>query len=122
LAGEGVEYSWGITKGLYRRKPLLSKKGKESFSKLVCEVTSRYILKTATIRKLSRRARAYICAYYSLYESKNRGIDTTKLTLPLIIERVIKTFKTHRAALDFDAGFVNGFVPAMIDGVIAIDE
>ena len=120
LAGEGVEYSWGITKGLYRRKPLLSKKGKESFRKLVCEVTSRDILKTATIRKLSRRARAYICAYYSIYESQNKG-DTTKLTLPLI-ERVVKAFKTHRAALDFDAGFVNGFVPAMIDGVIAIDE
>ena len=120
LAGEGVEYSWGITKGLYRRKPLLSKKGKESFRKLVCEVTSRDILKTSTIRKLSRRARAYICAYYSLYESQNRG-DTTKLTLPLI-ERVVKAFKTHRAALDFDAGFVNGFVPSMIDGVIVIDE
>jgi hypothetical protein len=120
LAGEGVEYSWGITKGLYRRKPLVSKKGKESFRKLVCEVTSRDILKTSTIRKLSRRARAYICAYYSLYESQNRG-DTTKLTLPLI-ERVVKAFKTHRAALDFDAGFVNGFVPSMIDGVIVIDE
>jgi hypothetical protein len=121
LAGEGVEYSWGITKGLYRRKPLLSKKGKESFRKLVCEVTSRDVLKTLTIRKLSRRARAYICAYYSLYESKNRGIDTTKLTLPLI-ERVVKAFKTHRAALDFDAGFVNGLVHVIDDGVIVIDE
>jgi hypothetical protein len=62
-----------------------------------------------------------MCTYYSLYESKNRGIDTTKLTLPLI-ERIVKAFKTHRAALNFDAGFVNGFVPAMIDGVIVIDE
>jgi hypothetical protein len=32
------------------------------------------------------------------------------LTLPLI-ERLVKAFKTHRAAIDFDAGFVNGFVP-----------
>jgi hypothetical protein len=62
IGRERVEYCWGITKGLYRRKPLLSKKGKESFRKLVCEVTSRDILKTATIRKLSRRARAYIYA------------------------------------------------------------
>jgi hypothetical protein len=30
--------------------------------------------------------------------------------------------KHNRAALDFDAGFVNSFVPAMIDDVIAIDE
>jgi hypothetical protein len=35
LAGEGVEYSWGISKGVYRRKPLQSKKGKESFRRLV---------------------------------------------------------------------------------------
>jgi len=33
----------------------------------------------------------------------------TTLTLPLI-ERLVKRFKTHRAAIDFDAGFVNGFV------------
>ena len=25
LAGEGIEYSWGIANGLYRRKPLSSK-------------------------------------------------------------------------------------------------
>jgi hypothetical protein len=34
----------------------------------------------------------------------------------------VRAFKTHRAALDFDAGFVNGFVH-VIDGVIVlIDE
>jgi hypothetical protein len=47
----------------------------------------------------------------------SKSNDTTKLTLPLI-ERVVKAFKTHHAALDFDAGFVNGFMPATIDGVI----
>jgi hypothetical protein len=109
LAGEGIEYSWGLTKGVYRRKPLRAKKGKESFKALVDECTSREILTTKTVRKLSRRARAYICAYYSLYESKCRGDDMTTLTLPLI-ERLVKRFKTHRAAIDFDAGFVNGFV------------
>jgi hypothetical protein len=65
--------------------------------------TSRDILQTATVRKLSRRARAYICAYYSINESKNNdNVDTPTLTLPLI-ERLVKAFKTHRAAL----GFVN---------------
>ena len=62
-----------------------------------------------------RRARAYICAYYSLYESKRNGDDTSTLTLPLI-EHLVKAFKTHRAATGFDAGFVNGFVP-VIKGV-----
>ena len=122
LAGEGVEYSWGIAKGMYRRKPLISQKSKETFKKLVNDVTNREVLTTETIRKVSRRARSYICTYYSLYyESANRGDDTTKVSLPLI-ERIVKAFKSHRAAIDFDAGFVYGFVPAINDGAIVIDE
>ena len=112
LAREEIEYSWGVTKGVYRRKPLRAKRGKESYKALVDECTRREILSTKTVRKLSRRARAYISAYYSLYESKRNGDDTPTLTLPLI-ERLVKAFKTHRAAIDFDAGFVNGFVPVL---------
>jgi hypothetical protein len=119
MAGEGIEYSWGITKGLYRRKPLNSKRSKERFKELVHECTSRDILRTETIRKLSRRARAYICAYYSLYRNTSYAADNntpTTLTLPLI-ERLHRAFKTHRAAIDFDAGFVNAFVPKLERGV-----
>ena len=112
LAGEGIEYSWGVTKGVYQWKPLNSKRRKESFKALVHECTSREIFSTKTVRKLSRRARAYICAYYALYESKCMGDDIPTLTLPLI-ERLVKAFKTHRAAIDFDSGFVNRFVPKM---------
>jgi hypothetical protein len=84
-------------------------------------VTRREDLTVDTARKLSRRARAYICAYYSLYESQNRGDDKIKLTLPLI-GRLVKAFKTRRAAIDFDAGFVYGFVPNLKDGAVVIDE
>jgi hypothetical protein len=45
LAGEGIEYSWGVTKGLYRRKPHNAKRSKEAFKRLVSlECTSRDIL------------------------------------------------------------------------------
>jgi len=57
---------------------------------------------------------AYISAYYSLYESKGNGDDDTPtLTLRLIERLLVKAFKTHGAAIDFDAGFVNGFVPVL---------
>jgi hypothetical protein len=79
---------------------------------LVRECTSREILGIKTVCKLSRQARAYICTYYALYESKCMGDDIPILTLPLI-ECLVKAFKTHRAAIDFDAGFVNRFVPKM---------
>ena len=119
MAGEGIEYSWGISKNVYHKKPLDSKKAKISFKALVKECTSRDILTTAIIRKLSRWARSYICAYYTLHqqnlanncENDNRP---AALTLPLI-ERLMKAFKTHRAAVDFDAGFVNSVVSAAIE-------
>ena len=51
LAGEGIEHSWGVTKGIYRRKPLGSKRSnKEAFKALVMESTSRDALRTATVR------------------------------------------------------------------------
>ena len=113
LAGDGIEYSWGISKALYRCKPLHSKGSKESLKRFVLECTSRQqVLRTATVRKLSRRARAYICACNALYESNKGDIKRQALTLPLI-ERVVKAFKTHRAVIDFDAAFVNGFVPLL---------
>jgi hypothetical protein len=109
LAGEGIEYSWGISKALYRRKPLISKKGKEAFKALVMECSSRDVIHTQIVRKLSRRARAYICAYFALEYNKNNNQETPAVTLAFI-ERLVKAFKTHRAALDFDAGFVNAVV------------
>ena len=44
LAGEGIEYSWGVTKKLYRHKPLQSKRSKEAFRAFVMECTGRHIL------------------------------------------------------------------------------
>ena len=95
LAGKGIEYSWGVTKGLYRCKPLNSKGSKEAFKVLVIECTNRDILQAATVLTLSRQARAYICAYYSLYKSKNNdNVDTPTLTTLPFIERLVKAFKT----------------------------
>jgi hypothetical protein len=119
MAGEGIEYSWGVSKSVYRKMPLDSKKGKSSFKALVKECTSRDVLRTETVRKLSRRARSYICAYYVLHQRKlnNCNDNMPTLTLPLI-NRLMKEFKTHRAAVDFDAGFVQSFVSPAIEEVV----
>ncbi len=68
MAGEGIEYSWGVSKSIYHKMPLDFKKGKTSFKALVKECTSRDVLKTATVRKRPRRARSYISAYYVLHQ------------------------------------------------------
>jgi hypothetical protein len=65
MAGERIEYSWGVSKCVYRGMPLhlVSKNGKVSFKALVNECTSRDVLSPNTVRKLSQWARAYICAF-----------------------------------------------------------
>jgi hypothetical protein len=65
-AGEGIEYSWGAAKAIYRRYPLHSKKGKENFLGLVSKCISRKVLTVDLIRKYSRRARNYMLTYKSL--------------------------------------------------------
>ncbi len=40
LAGEGIEYSWGRAKSVYRRAKLAQKKGKDNFCSLVADCLS----------------------------------------------------------------------------------
>ena len=39
IAGEGIEYLWGLAKFWYRRAPIAKKQSKDSFRKLVCSAT-----------------------------------------------------------------------------------
>jgi len=94
-AGEGIEYSWGASKAVYRRYPLASKKGKENFDKLVSKCISRELLTNDRIRKFSRRARSYMLTYKSLDYIHEDGGEESKMTS-----------NTITAALDFDRAFV----------------
>ena len=62
-AGEGVEYSWGFAKAIYRRYPLKSKKTKEHFVTLVRNCISRKVLTKEIVQKFSARARGYMVRY-----------------------------------------------------------
>ena len=107
LAGEGVEYSWGFSKNAYRRLPMSEKRSKEKFRQSVRLVLSRTKLNKQRVRKFARRARGYICAYYHLaYGSDEHNIAVGEHISPAIIERIVKMFKTHRCALDFEGKFI----------------
>jgi len=43
-----------------------------------------------------------------------------KMPLDSLIDRLMKIFKTHRAALDFDAGFVESVIPKAIEDVVKL--
>jgi hypothetical protein len=73
-AGEGIEYSWGASKTVYRRYPLASKKGKENIDKLVSKCIVRELLTNDRIRKFSQRSHSYMLTYTSLdYIHENVG-------------------------------------------------
>jgi hypothetical protein len=112
LAGEGIEYSWGRAKSVYRRAKLAEKKGKENFRRLVKSCLSTKEgpgnggLTPDTIRRFSRRARHYILAYFWIEHDQEEKIKEEG-TSEINIERVKKEFKTHRNAIDFDEKIIN---------------
>jgi hypothetical protein len=68
----------------------------------------------------SRQAREYMIAYHTLGNHKVDEKDETKgnthnnpLMSVYLIEKIIKQYKTHRSAADFDTGFVNNIVKGM---------
>jgi hypothetical protein len=61
------------------------------------------------VRRFLASARAYICTYHYLNEARVDGGEGDNTMGPLLldeIERLMKEFKTHRSAFNFDRGFL----------------
>ena len=74
------------------------------------------------IRKCAVRARRYILAYHTLQQNEDvviQGNDRVKeegkpeLLGMALVERLIKVYKTHRCAADFDKSFVQDLLQKM---------
>jgi len=125
LAGEGIEYSWGHAKGVYRRTPLAQKKGRDNFLDLVrkcCDPVEEITIKR--VRSMARRARSYICTYFYLAQQNripqgadmervaphNENIAQEQKLLFTDIESLVTKFRSHRCALDFDRRFISSLL------------
>jgi len=122
LAGEGIKYSWGHAKGIYRRTPLAQKKGRDNFLDLVrkcCDPVEEITVKR--VRSMARRARSYICTYFYLaqqnripigvpIEQHNENIAQEQKLLFTEIESLVTKFRSHRCALDFDHRFISSLL------------
>ena len=114
LAREGIKYSLGCAKNYYWQQPIREKRKKENFRNTVRICISQQVLTIERVHKFSQRVWGYIIAYHMLHEQRQeQGQDkqTTGTTasyniMPDKIESLIKDFKTHRCALDFDKGFI----------------
>jgi hypothetical protein len=109
LAGEGIEYSWRCAKNYYRNLPIKEKKSKELFKESVRKcLDCTTVLNIERIRSFSRRARQYTIAYYTLQLQEQQQHDSFLANAK--IESMVKDFKTHRCALDFDSAFIKSVI------------
>ena len=115
-AGQGIVYSWALMKNYYHQILLDKKRRKENFYNSVRESMSWNHITTERVQMFSRRERRYITAYYLLGQIKEGNIecadsndgnfDSSCQILPVRFEQMVKKFKTHTCAMDFDHGFI----------------
>jgi hypothetical protein len=86
---------------------------------------SAHVLTVERRRLFSKRAREYMLAYSILdntntadsVEGDSKKQVTKKEKKPHMmayrIEKIVKQYKSHRSAVDFDAGFINQIVDKM---------
>ena len=70
-AGEGIEYSWGASKAVYRRYLLACKKGKANFDSFIAKCILRDLLTTDRICKC-RQAHSYIHLFFTAIQSRGQ--------------------------------------------------
>ena len=99
LAGEGVEYCWGLAKRFYRSKGIEEKRTKERFNRVIRE--SIQFVRREHVEKFSAKCRRYMIAY----NTYNCDGDGDTLTYKAI-ERFVKIAKCHRNIADQDKAFV----------------
>ena len=95
IAGEGIEYCWGLTKRFFRKKLLSEKNTKAKFNDMVIE--SMNYIKKEHVRKFAGKARRYMLAYRNL---KSEDLTYTS------IEKFVKRSKSHRCTNDQDGAYI----------------
>jgi hypothetical protein len=128
LAGEGIEYVWVLAKLFYHSQAIALKRSKDKFRALVQRCTSSTeVVTISQVQKCSIQAREYMLAYKAIDEilkeqndNENMNTDTTHHQIQQassfnykLIEKSIKTYKTHRNALDTDTKWIRKLLQDM---------
>ena len=98
LAGEGIEFCWGMMKRFYRNIPFESKRTKEGFQESV-RLSVLYV-KLLSVIRFSAKCRRYMMRYRRNNNSLDVEISHEN------IEKYVKQIKTHRNVADLDKAFI----------------
>ena len=129
IAGEGIEFCWGVAKNTYRGKTISEKKRKENFLRLVAECTcNKSVIRIESVRKFGRRIRRYMLAYLGIERAKLKQSDGNlihscdfNLKVPemsvQLVERLVKIHKSphkcHRNIVDSELKFLKSVMAWM---------
>ncbi len=105
LAGEGIEYAWGLAKKTFRRMPYKDKHGKAKFHG--CARSSLYSVTVDHIRKYSARCRRYMLTY-QLFDAQVPDDEAAKIGISYdVLESYVNTkMKAHRCTADQESRFI----------------
>ena len=114
LAGEGVEYSWGASKRIYRKIPLSKKRSYFKFERQVKKSLAQININMC--RKFSGKARGYMLGYFHQKVMIDEASDQEKEEVVSAMssfgfnENIQKIYRSHRDAGTFDAGFIDRII------------
>jgi hypothetical protein len=105
----------GVCKKLLSTPAIERKKSKETFKNSVRKsLCSRDVITIQRVRAFSRRARQYTLAYYAMQQQQQEETSATfneqSQPTAVKIELMVKHFKTHRCAIDFDGAFIRAVI------------
>ena len=111
IAGEGIKYSWGVSKKIYRKKTFQEKRTFSAFVNLVKE--SLDAVTVDMTRMFLAKARRYMVGYYHQWKEQTVAVA---LGDPLLIldakpsliknEKLHKMYKSHRDVGTSEKGYI----------------
>jgi hypothetical protein len=104
IAGEGIEYAWGLSKRFYRALPLTRKRGIANFRRSVRESVDAVTIEN--VRKFGGKVRRYMLAYLHYDNRSNEDSEDKKATYLETENFVKKTSKCHRSVADCEVGYL----------------
>ena len=119
IAGEGIEYSWGVSKRIYRKYSFQEKRSFQNFVKLVKESLDKVSIQMC--RRFSAKARRYMVGYYHQWKEETVSpiaqgpahIMDDKSSL-IKNERIQKMYKSHRDTNCTDGAFIESVMSECI--------
>ena len=112
IAGEGIEYAWGVAKKWYRRIPYQKKR---SFAQFVhCVKLSLSQVNTSMSRKFSKKARTYMLGYHHQKKQDNSDVSVKVESSYEYNEKIHRLYKSHRDCSTTDCAFISQVIKECI--------